>query len=161
MTYNLKRHIELLNRKKSFNQNKFFFTEHPNEYRELFRDEYSELLKYNAAVDQHIFWGERYEIADLLENFLTKKINCEEFYSCVLGFRRKYIAKCHQFLLDLASEKEELKDFSPNEKAKKLKGFLSALSSVCENFDNDPDEEEFYTRVQNGFFALLKILNEE
>ena len=60
MTYNLKRHIELLNREKTFNQNKSFFTEHLNEFMESFRDEYLELLKYNAAVDEHIFWGERY-----------------------------------------------------------------------------------------------------
>ena len=97
----------------------------------------------------------------MLRNFLTKKINCEEFYDYVFGLRRNHIAKCHQFLSDLASEKEELKDFSPTEKAKKLKDFLSALSSVCENFDNDSDEEKLYTRVRNGFLALIKILNEE
>jgi len=48
ISYNLKRHIKLLNhQKKVISQNKSFFKEN--------QAEFLELSQYNAAVDQHIF----------------------------------------------------------------------------------------------------------
>ena len=68
ISYNFKRHIELLNHQKNvLSQNKSFLKEN--------RAEFSELSLYNAAVDQHIFWEKRFEVALLIQTFLNKEIN--------------------------------------------------------------------------------------
>ena len=64
ISYNLKRHIELLNHQKNvISQDKSFFKENQAEFLELSR--------YNAAVDQHIFWENRFEVASLIQTFLN------------------------------------------------------------------------------------------
>ena len=151
ISYNLKRHIELLkHEKKVRSQNKSFFKEN--------RAESLELSKYNAAVDQHIFWKDRFEVASLIQAFLNKEMDGEEFHDSVFGLRRNHIAKCEKFLSKLVSE--ELKDFFPNKESYKLKGFLSSLYFECEHFEMNFDEEEFYTSIRNGFLKFQKILNE-
>ena len=42
-----------------------------------------ELIKYDAKVSQHIEWEDRFEIASVMENFLSKKINAHEFHDSV------------------------------------------------------------------------------
>ena len=59
ISYNLKKHIELLNHQKNvISQDKSFFKENQAEFLELSR--------YNVAVDQHIFWENRFEVASLI-----------------------------------------------------------------------------------------------
>jgi hypothetical protein len=70
ITYNIKRHVELLKyEKKVRSQNKSFFKENQTEYLEL--------SKYNVAVDNHIFWEDRFEVASLIQAFLNKEIGGE------------------------------------------------------------------------------------
>lgn len=118
-----------------------------------------ELIKYNAKVSQHIVWEDRFEIASVMENFLSKKINAHEFHDSVFGLRRKHSEKCKRFLSKLVSE--EIKDFCPNKNAPKLKGFLSALCFECEHFETNFDEAELYTSIENGFLKFQKALNKE
>ena len=152
ISYNLKRHIELLShQKKVISQNKSFFKEN--------QAEFLELSQYNAAVDQHIFWEDRFEVASLIQTFLNKEINAEEFHDSVFGLRRTHIAKCNQFLSKLVSE--EIKEFFPTKERYKLKGFLSSLYFECEHFEMNWDEETFYNSIQNGFLKFQKILNKE
>jgi len=102
MTYNQKRHIQLLKRSQDLkNQGKHLFLENP--------EEDLELSKYDGAVAQHIFWEDRFEVASLIQAFLNKEMDGEEFHDSVFGLRRKQIAKCDKFLSELALEKEELK----------------------------------------------------
>ena len=125
INYNLKRHIELLKQKKKIlNEKKSFLKENPKEGLEL--------IKYNAKVSQHIVWEDRFEIASVIENFLSKKINAHEFHDSVFGLRRNHIAKCDKFLSKLVSE--EIKNFCPNKNSHKLKRFLSVLYFECEHF---------------------------
>ena len=152
INYNLKRHIELLKQeKKILNEKKSFLKENPKEALEL--------IKYGAKVSQHIVWEDRFEIASVMEDFLSKKINAHEFHDNVFGLRRKHSEKCKRFLSKLVSE--EIKDFCPNKNAHKLKGFLSALYFECEHFETNFDEAELYTSIENGFFKFQIILNEE
>lgn len=118
-----------------------------------------ELSKYNAAVDRHIFWEDRFEVASLIQAFLNKEMDGEEFHDNVFGLRRNHLAKCEKFLSKLVSE--EIKDFVPNKESYKLKGFLSSLYFEYEHFEMNFDEEEFYTSIRNGFLKFQKILNEE
>ena len=118
-----------------------------------------ELSTYSAAVSQHIFWEDRFEVASVIQAFLNKEMDGQEFHDSVFGFRRKHLAKCDKFLSKLVSE--EIKDFFPTRESYKLKGFLSALYFECEHFETNFDEDEFYTSIQNGFLEFQKILNEE
>ena len=113
-----------------------------------------ELIKYNAKVSHHIVWEDRFQIASVMEDFLSKKIDAHEFDDSVFGLRRKHSEKCKRFLSKLVSE--EIKDFCPNKNAHKLKGFLSALY-----FETNFDEAELYTSIENEFFKFQIILNEE
>jgi hypothetical protein len=114
ISYNIKRHIELLKyEKKVRSQNKFFFKENQTE---CFK-----LSKYNVAVDQDIFWKNRFEVASLIQAFLNKEIDGEKFHDSVFGLRRNHIAKCEKFLPKLISE--DIKEFFPNKKSYKSKGF--------------------------------------
>jgi len=94
----------LLKYKENFrSQNKSFFKEAPQECLEL--------AKYNIAVEQHIFWDERFEVASVIQAFLNKEMDGEEFHDGIFGLRRKHLAKCDKFLSELVLEKEELKNF--------------------------------------------------
>jgi hypothetical protein len=149
ISYNIKRHIELLKyEKKVKSQNKSFFKEN--------QIEFLELSKYDAAVDQHIFWENHFEVASLIQAFLNKEIDGEGFHDSVFGLRSNHIAKCEKFLSKLVSE--DIKEFFPNEKSYKLKGFLSSLYFECEHFEMNFDEEEFYTSVRNYFLKFQKII---
>jgi len=91
INYNLKRHIELLKQKKKvLNEKKSFWKENPKECLEL--------SEYSANLSQHIEWEDRFEIASVIEDFLSKKINAHEFHDSVFGLRRKHSEKCKRFL---------------------------------------------------------------
>ena len=152
ISYNFKRHIELLNHEKNvMNQGKSFYKEN--------HAEYVELIEYGVAVDAHIFWESRFEVASVMQSFLNQEINAHEFRNSVFGLRRNHIAKCKKFLSKIASG--EIKEFLPNKEYYKFKGFLSSLYWQCENFELGWDEEKFYNSIQNGFLKFQKILNEE
>nr|WAK84910.1 hypothetical protein [Amicula sp. isolate GU52X-4 cfCalB7]WAK84982.1 hypothetical protein [Amicula sp. isolate GU52X-4 cfCalB7] len=143
--YNLKRHIELLNKeKKVLTENKSFCREN--------RKEALELSKYSSYVSQHIEWKDRFGITSVMQDFLSKKIGAHEFHDSVFGLRRKHLDKCDRFLEKLASE--EIKDFCPSENAHKLKGLLSALYFECEHFETNFDEAELYDSIANGFLNV-------
>lgn len=152
INYNLKRHIELLQQKKKvLSEKKSFWKENPKECLEL--------NKYDVAVENHIEWKNRFEIASVMEDFLSKKIDAHEFHDSVFGLRRKHLEKCNRFLSKLVSE--EIKDFCPNKNAHKLKGFLSSLYFECEHFETNFDEAELYTSIENGSFNFQRALEEE
>jgi len=156
MTYNQKRHIELLKRAQDLkNQRKNLFIEN--------QEEDFELSEYNIAVEEHIFWQDRDQVALLMEDFLNKKIDSELFCDQVYGLRRKLINTCEKFKLELISSSEKIKDFQPDERSKKLSGFLTDLYCECEYFAEAEDyqNEKFYDSIKNGFLNFQKALNKE
>jgi hypothetical protein len=156
MTYNQKRHIELLKRAQDLkNQGKTLFREN--------REEDFELCKYNVAVERHIFWQDRDQVALLMEAFLNEKIDGESFCDQVYGLRLKLMNTCQKFKLELISNSEKIKDFQPDERSNKLSGFLTYLYCECEYFADaeDSEKKEFYDSIKNGFLNFQKALNEE
>jgi len=156
MTYNQKRHIELLKRSQDLkNQKKNLFIEN--------QEEDFELSEYNIAVEEHIFWQDRDQVALLMEDFLNKKIDGELFCDQVYGLRRKLINTCEKFKLELISSSEKIKDFQPDGRSKKLSGFLTDLYCECEYFTEAEDyqNEKFYDSIKNGFLNFQKALNKE
>jgi hypothetical protein len=154
MTYNQKRHIELLKRSQDLkNQRKNLFIEN--------QEEDLELSKYNTIVAEYIFWQDRDQVALLMEDFLNKKIYGEEFCGQIYGLRRKLINTCEKFKLELISSSEKIQDFQPDGKAKKLSGFLTGLFCECDHFMENYENDEFYTSIKTGFLNFQKALNEE
>ena len=156
MKYNQKRHIELLKRSRDLkNKKKNLFIENQKED--------FELSEYNIAVEEHLFWQDRYQVASLMINFLNKKIDGELFCDQVYGLRHKLIDACDKFNLELISSSEKIKDFQPDVRSKKLSGFLTALYCECEYFAEAEDyqNEEFYDSIKNGFLNFQKALNKE
>lgn len=152
MTYNQQRHIQLLKRSQDFkNQGKSFYKESP--------EESLELSNYNVAVQHHLFWEQRFKVSKLMQDFLHRKIDGEEFSSSVFGLRRNLRIAYDQFILELSAGK--VKDFQPDPRTKKLSGFLTGLFCYCDEFMEDYKNDEFLTAMQNGFLNFQKALNEE
>ena len=152
MTYNQKRHRQLLKRSQDLkNQRKNLFIEN--------QEEDFELSEYNIAVEEHIFWQERYNLALSIADFLNGKIDGEELCNIVYGLRNKLRKRVKKFQVDLISEK--IKDFQPEEGSNELSGFLTGCFCCCEDFMENYENEEFYTSIKNGFLNLQKVLDED
>ena len=152
MIYNQQRHIQLLKRSQDFkNQGKSFYKESP--------EESLELSSYNAAVEENIFWQQRYKVAELMQDFLNRKIDGQKFCDRVFGLRRNLMIASDKFLIQLGAG--EVKDFQPDPRSKKLSGFESGLFCYCDDFMEDYENDQFSDAMQNGFLNFQKALNEE
>jgi hypothetical protein len=152
MIYNQQRHIQLLKRSQDFkDQGKSFYKESP--------EESLELSSYNAAVEENIFWQQRYKVAELMQDFLNRKIDGQEFFDRVFGLRRNLMIASDKFLIQLGAG--EVKDFQPDPRSKKLSGFLDGLFCYCDDFMEDYENDQFSDAMQNGFLNFQKALNEE
>ena len=152
MIYNQQRHIQLLKRSEDFkNQGKSFYQESP--------EESLELAKYNSALADHLFWEQRYKVDELIQDFLNRKIDGQELCGRVFGLRRNLINACEKLKLELSSQ--EVKEFQPDPKSKKLSGFLTGLFCYCDDFMEDYENDQFSNAMQNGFLNFQKALNEE
>lgn len=152
MIYNQQRHIQLLKRSQDFkDQGKSFYKESP--------EESLELSSYNAAVEENIFWQQRYKVAELMQDFLNRKIDGQKFCVRVFGLRRNLMIASDKFLIQLGAG--EVKDFQPDPRSKKLSGFLSGLFCYCDDFMEDYENDQFSDAMQNGFLNFQKALNEE
>lgn len=152
MTYNQQRHVQLLKRSQDFkNQGKSFYKESP--------EESLELSSYNAAVEENILWQQRYKVAELMQDFLDRKIDGQKFCGRVFGLRRNSMIASDKFLIQLGAG--EVKDFQPDPRSKKLSGFLTGLFCYCDDFMEDYENDEFSNAMQNGFLNFQKALNEE
>lgn len=152
MTYNQQRHVQLLKGSQDFNnQGKSFSKESP--------EESLELSSYNVAVQHHLFWEQRFKVSKLMQDFLNRKIDGQEFCDRVFGLRRNLMIAHDKFLVQLGAG--EVKDFQPDPRSKKLSGFLTGLFCYCDDFMEDYENDEFSNAMQNGFLNFQKALNEE
>ena len=84
MIYKQQRHIQLLKRSEDFtNQGKSFYQESP--------EESLELANCNSALADHLFWEQRFKVDELMQDFLNRKIDGQEFCGRVFGLRRNLI----------------------------------------------------------------------
>ena len=152
MTYNQKRHIELLKRSEDLkNLGKSFYQES--------KDEYLELSKYEGAIQSYLYWKSRTLFVLLMEKFVNKIISGEEFSNSFLELRQRLIYECDGFLKELGSEK--LKDFQLDPRSYGFGSLISFLRAECDNFSEDYQNEEFYDSIKDCFLKLQKALNEE
>jgi hypothetical protein len=152
MTYNQKRHIELLKRSQYLkDQGKSFYQENT--------DEYLELSKYAGTIQSYIYWKSRTLFLLLMEKFVHKIISGEEFDDSFFQLRQRRIYEYHDFIKELNSEK--LKDFQLDPRSNGFGSLISFLRAECDNFSEDYQNEEFYDSIKDCFLKLQKALNEE
>lgn len=152
MTYNQKRHIELLKRSEDLkNLGKSFYQES--------KDEYLELSKYEGAIQSYLYWKSRTLFVLLMEKFVNRIISGEEFSNSFFELRQRLIYEYDGFLKELISE--TLKDFQLDPRSNGFGSFISFLRTECDNFSEDYQNEEFYDSIKDCFLKLQKALNEE
>ena len=152
--YNQERYIELLKHEQDLkNQKKFLMDE--------YREEFNELVQYDGAVRDHMFWQKRESIRSILEDFLNEKMDVTEFRGCVSNLRYQSSVLSEEFKLKLLSNSEELKNFQPNENLERLHEFLRDLFLECEKYYDEDENEKFYISIQNIFGEFQNALHEE
>jgi hypothetical protein len=153
-TYDLERHIQLLKISQNLkNQKKNIFFENLQQYLEL--------AEYDIALEEHIFWQNRYEIGLFIEEFLNRKIDGGIFCTRIYDLRFKLRRTFEKFTLELISDSEKIKTFQPDERSKNFSDFLTVIDCKCEYFDEDYENDEFYTSIKNMFLNFQRTLNEE
>lgn len=151
--YNQKRHIELLKYSQDLNnQGKNIWVEN--------KEESHALNIYNALIYKHIFWQHRNDVALLMENFLNKKIDGDLFCDEVYGLRNKTLSAYKKFISELISSSENMKEFQPDPKCERIKGFSTYLFTECQCF-NDEDNYPLYDSIQNGYLNFQEAINKE
>lgn len=158
MTYNQKRHIELLKRKQHL-KNPYLLGRSESKDEQKSEDEYLELIEYGAAIQLYLYWKSRTLFLLLMEKFVNRIISGEEFSDSFLGLRQRLIYECDGFLKELGSEK--LKDFQLDPRSDGFGSLISFLRAECDNFSEDYQNEEFYDSIKDCFLKLQKALNEE
>lgn len=150
INFDFKRYRELLKlRNEVLNANKSFFKYHHSDCLELNR--------YNTIISDSILWNERSKLASLVEDYLNKKIDVNDFKNVIFEFRHNYIKKCNFFITKLLLE--EIKDFSLDTDGSQLQSFLSSLYFECEGLEPDFDEENFYHLIKNLFLKYENLLS--
>lgn len=91
-----------------------------------------ELFSYNVAVEENSYWQQRYKVAELMQDFLNRRIDGQEFCDRAFGLRRNLMIATDEFLIQL--DTREVKYFQPDPRSKKLSvsDFLTSLFCYCE-----------------------------
>ena len=119
MTYNKERHKQLVIRSQDLkNQGKILFRENP--------EEYSELLDYNIAVEEQVFWTHRREFFLVMKNFLNNIINFDEFETAFTLLYQKTREEFDMFVIDL----KQIEKFQPSRRSDRFASFINAI--FCE-----------------------------
>ena len=148
MIYNKERHKQLVIRSQDLkNQGKTLFRENP--------EEYSELLDYEIAVEEQIFWTNRGEFFLVMKDFLDNIINFDEFETAFSLLYRKTSQEVAILIIEL----KQIDKFQPSTRSYR---FASIIGSIYRQFEEVEDEyctkEEVKDYVKENY---LKFQNFE
>lgn len=150
MVYDRNRHLELIQRNQYFeNLGKNFFDEE--------RENYFEFLMYQAEIGEYFYWENRLEIFSMMEQFLKQKISGDQLSTKISYLREDVSAKSNKLLSEFSSGK--LRDFNPNLTFKRSGCFISYLYLLCDDFDGDYDNEDFFNGVKECFLRFRDFLD--
>jgi hypothetical protein len=151
MTYNQKRHIQLLKRSQDLkNQGKNLFLEN--------REEDFELSKYNIAVEEQVFWTHRENFVLIMKNFLDNILDFDEFETAFSLLYEEVKKEVNIFKIDL----KQIEKFQPSTRSYR---FASVITSIYRQFEELEDEycteQEFKDLLKKVYLKLQNFLNEE
>lgn len=147
MTYNKKRHKQLVIRSQDLkNQGKTLFRENT--------EEYSELLDYEIAVEEQIFWTNRGEFFLVMKDFLDNIINFDEFETAFTLLYHKTRKEFDMFIIDL----KQIEKFQPSTRSYR---FASVINSIYRQFEAVEDEycteQEVKDYVKEAYLKFQKF----
>ena len=145
MTYNKERHKQLVIRSQDLkNQGKTLFRENP--------EEYSELLDYNIAVEEQVFWTHRGEFLLVMKNFLDNILNFDEFETAFTLLYQKTREEFDMFVIDL----KQIKNFQPSTRSDRFASFINAIfrefEEVEDEYSTKQDIKNSVKKVYSKFF---------
>ena len=142
MNYNKKRHKQLVILSQDVkNQGKNLFIENPKEY--------SELLKYNIAVEEQVFWTHREQFLILMKNLINNSLHFDEFETAFSVLYRKITKEFHMFIIDL----KQIEKFQPSTRSYR---FASSISSIFRQFEEIEDEYSTKQEVKDSVRDILQ-----
>ena len=150
MTYNKERHKQLVIRSQDLkNQGKTLFRENP--------EEYSELLDYNIAVEEQVFWTHRGEFFLVMKNFLDNIINFDEFETAFTLLYRKTRDEFYMFLIDL----KQIEKFQPSTRSDRFASFINAIFREFEEVEDEYcTKQEVKDSVEKVYLKFQNFLTE-
>ena len=144
MIYKKERHKQLVIRSQDLkNQGKTLFRENP--------EEYSELLDYEIAVEEQIFWTNRGEFFLVMKDFLDNIINFDEFETAFTLLYYKTRKEFDIFVIDL----KQIEKFQPSTRSDRFAGYINTIFREFEAV-----EEEYCTEQEVKYYvkeAYLKF----
>lgn len=147
MIYKKERHKQLVIRSRNLkNQGKTLFRENPQEY--------SELLDYNIAVEEQVFWTRRGEFFLIMKNFLDNILDFDEFETAFTLLYQKTREEFDMFVIDL----KQIEKFQPSRRSYR---FASVINSIYRQFEEVEDEycteQEVKDYVKEAYLKFQKF----
>ena len=143
MIYKKERHKQLVIRSRDLkNQGKTLFRENP--------EEYSELLDYEIAVEEQIFWTNRGEFFLVMKDFLDNIINFDEFETAFTLLYHKTREEFDVFVIDL----KQIEKFQPSTRSDRFAGYINTIFREFEAV-----EDEYCTEQEVKYYVKEAYLN--
>ena len=131
MQYNYQKYVELLKYEDSIQkQNKFLEDED--------KLKYLELENYSLQINEHLHWLEKDKYLELIENFLSFKINGKTFESQFSSMVQAIEKKCRL----VTKNYEMLKNTKPSSVSFEFAKWISEIYLCCEEFYPDFDKKD-------------------
>ena len=147
MIYNKERHKQLVIRSRDLkNQGKTLFIEN--------LEEYSELLDYEIAVEEQIFWTSRGEFFLVMKDFLDNIINFDEFETAFTLLYHKTREEFDMFVIDL----KQIEKFQPTTRSDRFAGYINAIFREFEAVEDEYcTEQEVKYYVKEAYLKFQKF----
>ena len=151
MIYKKEKHKQLVIRSRDLKkQGKTLFRENP--------EEYSELLDYEIAVEEQIFWTNRGEFFLVMKDFLDNIINFDEFETAFTLLYQKTREEFDMFVIDL----KQIEKFQPSTRSDRFAGYINTIFREFEAVENEYcTEQDLKDYVKEAYLKFQKFLNEE
>ena len=150
MIYNKEKHKQLVIRSRDLkNQGKTLFRENP--------EEYSELLDYEIAVEEQIFWTNRGEFFLVMKDFLDNIINFDEFETAFTLLYHKTREEFDVFVIDL----KQIEKFQPSTRSDRFAGYINAIFREFEAVEDEcctEQEVKYYVKEAYLKFSCFYIV---
>ena len=147
MIYKKERHKQLVIRSQDLkNQGKTLFRENP--------EEYSELLDYEIAVEEQIFWTNRGEFFLVMKDFLDNIINFDEFETAFTLLYHKTRKEFDMFIIDL----KQIEKFQPSTRSDRFAGYINTIFREFEAVEDEYcTEQELKYYVKEVYLKFQKF----
>lgn len=126
MIYKKERHKQLVIRSRDLkNQGKTLFREN--------REEYLELLHYEIAIEEQIFWTNRGKFFLVLKDFLDNIINFDEFETAFTLLYYKTREELDMLVIDL----KQIEKFQPSTRLDRFAGYINTIFREFEAIEDE------------------------